>query len=72
VKRQKYSVKPLLLETLVEDNRFEGTCYKAANWRYLGKTKGRGKYDSRKEYGAPIKSIYIYPLAKSSLKELLK
>ncbi|NRA37527.1 MAG: DUF4338 domain-containing protein [Planctomycetes bacterium] len=62
---KKYCVKPLLLETLVEDNRFEGTCYKAANWRYLGKTKGRGKYDTKNEYAAPIKSIYIYPLAKT-------
>jgi hypothetical protein len=27
------------METFVEKPRFEGTCYKAANWRYLGQTK---------------------------------
>ena len=68
---QKYAVKPLLLETLVEDNRFEGTCYKAANWKYLGKTKGRGKYDTENKYDAPIKSIYTYPLEKKALSKIL-
>ncbi|WP_281246614.1 Druantia anti-phage system protein DruA [Desulfacinum infernum] len=31
-----------LLETFVEKDRFEGTCYKAANWLKVGLTKGRG------------------------------
>ena len=30
----------LLLETFVDPQRFEGTLYKAANWSYLGDTKG--------------------------------
>jgi hypothetical protein len=35
-------IKPVL-EAFVEKPRFQGTCYKAANWVYLGQTKGRGK-----------------------------
>lgn len=30
----------LLLETFVDPQRFHGTVYKAANWLYLGRTKG--------------------------------
>ena len=31
-----YGYRPVLLETFVEKRRFQGTCYKAANWVYLG------------------------------------
>jgi hypothetical protein len=31
--------------TFIEKPRFEGTRYKAANWRHLGQTKGLGKLD---------------------------
>ncbi|PIE57381.1 MAG: hypothetical protein CSA33_08910 [Desulfobulbus propionicus] len=33
-----------LRETFIETGRYQGTCHKAASWRYVGKTKGRGKY----------------------------
>jgi hypothetical protein len=39
----RYKIRPVLLETFVDSERFAGTCYKAANWIYVGKTKGRGK-----------------------------
>ena len=32
-----------LLETFVEQDRFKGTCYKAANWLCVGQTKGTAK-----------------------------
>jgi hypothetical protein len=35
-----YGIKPVLVETLVDGQRFKGTCYKAANWQYLGATTG--------------------------------
>ncbi|MCK5232658.1 MAG: DUF4338 domain-containing protein, partial [Desulfobulbaceae bacterium] len=38
-----YGIQPVLMESFVETERFAGTCYKAANWLYIGKTKGRGK-----------------------------
>ena len=37
-----------LVETFVDGERYRGTCYLAANWTHLGKTKGYGR--SRPEY----------------------
>lgn len=59
----RYSYRPVLIETFVEDGRFRGTCYKAANWQCLGKTQGRGKLDRYKRYALPVKSIWVYPLS---------
>lgn len=59
---RKYNHPIYLLETFVEKTRFMGTCYKAANWIYVGDTKGRGKLDVKKQYLLPIKSIWVYPL----------
>ncbi|MEA3508231.1 MAG: DUF4338 domain-containing protein, partial [Synergistota bacterium] len=36
---QRYGYQPVLLETFVECARFHGTCYRAANWTHVGKTK---------------------------------
>lgn len=60
IKRYNYS--PFLLETFVEFYRFKGTCYRAANWIYLGKTKGRGKLDQFHTHSLPIKNIFVYPI----------
>jgi len=58
-----YAVRPLLLETLVERTRFAGTCYRAANWRELGITSGRGRMDrSHQRHGAAPKTVFVYPL----------
>lgn len=51
------------LETFVDTKRFAGTCYKAANWIYLGQTKGRGKYNKTHKQLTSIKDIYGLPLA---------
>ncbi len=50
------------LETFVDTERFAGTCYKAANWQYLGQTKGRGKYNKTQKKITSIKDIYGLPL----------
>lgn len=60
----RYGYRPVLLETFVEKDRFQGTCYRAANWTYLGLTQGRGKLDRMKTYSLPIKSIWVLPLTK--------
>lgn len=59
----KYNVRPVLMESFVESQRFEGTCYKAANWQSVGKTKGRGKLGPNGQ-SVPIKDIWLYPLNK--------
>lgn len=38
-----YGTQPLLVETFVDNSKYKGTCYKAANWTCLGETKGFSK-----------------------------
>ena len=52
------------LETFVDKERFVGTCYKAANWIYLGDTTGRGKDDQTNKPNRSIKAVWGYPLSK--------
>ncbi|MDD4434253.1 MAG: DUF4338 domain-containing protein [Parabacteroides sp.] len=68
---REYCYAPVLLETFVDTSHFAGTCYKAANWIYLGETQGRGRMDREKEYGLSPKAIYMYPLQKD-FKDCLK
>jgi len=58
------------LETFVDKNRFVGTCYKAANWLYLGDTTGRGKDDKTHRANRSIKAVWGYPLGKNFKKYL--
>jgi hypothetical protein len=61
----RYGVRPRLLETLVDPARFRGTCYRAANWRPLGQTVGRGRMDRANVLaGHAPKAVYIYPLCR--------
>ena len=48
----------------METPRFSGTCYKAANWLCLGDTQGRGKLDTAHAHALPLKSVWVFPLAK--------
>ena len=66
-----YKRKIILLETFVETQKFLGTCYKAANWIYLGRTQGRGRNDRHSQHAVPIKDIYVYPLEKDYIQHLL-
>jgi len=52
------------LETFVDQERFAGTCYKAANWINLGHTTGRWRKDKKGEKDRHIKDILGYPLSK--------
>ena len=54
-----------LLETFVDRSRFAGTCYQAANWQYVGQTKGHAKKNARFYYHGQKKDIYVYPLART-------
>ena len=52
----------MLLETLVESPRHQGTCYKAANCIRVGRTTGRGKLSTSHHATLPVKDIWLYPL----------
>ncbi len=51
-----------LAETFVDTARYRGTCYRAANWVYLGETAGRSKRGNNYARGGTRKSLFIYPL----------
>ena len=57
-----YGYTPLLLETLVDVTRFNGTCYRAANWIALGQTTGRGRMDTHHTAQGTQKQIFVFPL----------
>ena len=59
---ERFQEELLLLETFVDRSRFRGTCYKAANWQYLGNTKGSGKKGASYHHHGVIKSVFVYPL----------
>lgn len=61
---EKYGHPIYLLETFVERERFQGICYRAANWTWVGQTKGRSRNDRYATLKVPIKDIYLYPLIK--------
>lgn len=60
--QRRYAYRPVLLETFVELPRLTGTGYKAANWRHIGVTQGRGKLDVHHRAQLPRKSVWVYPL----------
>ena len=60
----KYGHPIYLAETFVECERFRGTCYRAANWSWLGQTQGRGRNDRFRLLSVPIKDIYVRTLCK--------
>ena len=60
----RYGHRPLLLESFVDTTHYRGTCYKAANWQWIGRTKGRGRQDLLKKHDETVKDIYIYPFDK--------
>ena len=67
----RYGYQPVLVETFVEVGRHQGTCYKAANWIHVGRTKGRGKLDRYNAHALPVKDIYLYPLVRDFRHQLL-
>ena len=52
----------LLAETFVDLERFRGTCYRAANWQYLGLTRGTGRKGGGYEEHGRKKGLFVYPL----------
>jgi hypothetical protein len=58
------------LETFVDPQRFRGTCYRAANWIYLGDTTGRGKDAPTHKANRPLKQVLGYPLVKDFRRRL--
>jgi hypothetical protein len=58
------------LETFIDPARARGTCYRAANWVWLGRTTGRGKNAPSRRPTRSIKDVLGYPL-RTRFRELL-
>lgn len=64
--QNKYGHPILCLETFVDKSRFQGTCYRAANWIPVGQTTGRTRNDRDHQLVTPIKEILLYPLSRQA------
>jgi hypothetical protein len=53
-----------LLETFIDPERFRGSCYRAANWIYVGQSTGRGKADLTHRANRSLKELWVYPLSR--------
>lgn len=58
----RYGHMPCLVETFVDRSTQLGTCYRAANWQWVGDTQGRGRQDAGHARALTRKAIYLYPL----------
>lgn len=63
--RTKYARSLDLVETFVDTSRFQGGCYRAANWLGLGQTTGRTRQDRWNRISVPPKRVFVYPLTKN-------
>jgi hypothetical protein len=71
--QSRYHHRLYLLETFVQPDRFQGTCYQAANWIHVGQTTGRTRQSRRQrdnQVHAPVKDIYLYPLSADAPRQL--
>jgi hypothetical protein len=59
-------------ETFVDTTRHRGTCYRAANWVFMGRTTGRGKDDQTKKPNRTIKDVLGLPLVENFRERLLR
>jgi len=59
-----YGHRVVFAETFVYPRRFKGTCYRAANWQWLGRTTGRGNNDQTHRRNRPLKDVLGLPLTK--------
>ena len=69
--QERHGLEPVLAETFVDPAKYPGTCYRAANWQCIGRTKGRKANAS--EAGKTPKDVYLYlyPLTKDWKQVLL-
>ena len=57
--QQIFGLSPHFIETFVDPRRYKGTCYRAANWNLIGKTKGFSKQGDRHTNDNSPKMIFV-------------
>ena len=68
---EKWGYGPVLMETFVDPRKYNGTCYRAANWTYMGETTGAGLVRKGKSYKTNPKMLFVRPLVKNFRESLL-
>jgi len=68
--QNRWGFTPVLLETFVDPALYNGSSYKASNFKYIGMTKGTGLVRQAKSYTTTPKKIYMKPLTKNFRKIL--
>ena len=63
--QRKYGHPIHLLETFVDTSRFQGVCYRAANWQEVGLTTGRTRQNKTNVPQSPPKAVWLYPLGQN-------
>ncbi len=66
-----HGYRPVLIETFVDTSRYSGTCYRSANWKYVGESSGKDWKGESVDGKGIVKSIYLYPL-QSNFRAILK
>lgn len=69
--QQLYQHPVWLLESFVDVERFQGTCYRAANWQCVGRSLGRGTKSTVYGRNTSIKELWVYPLSRNFRQHLL-
>lgn len=59
---ERFGTRLWVVETFVDPSRYKGTCYRAANWQFIGHTHGSGKQGKGYVYHGSIKEVYVYAL----------
>jgi hypothetical protein len=62
--RECWGYGPVLLETFVDPEHYHGSCYKGANWQYLGMSTGEGLVRKGKSYRTTPKMVFVKPVVK--------
>ena len=70
--QRRYGHPVYFAETFIDRSRYRGTCYRAANWQYLGVTQGRGKDDLTHRANRTLKDILGLPLCRDFRERLLR
>ena len=71
--RQLHGHPVLVAETFVDPSRFAGTCYRASNWLWLGRTRGYRRQpggSARWSHHGQPKEIFVYPLQSDACQQL--
>lgn len=66
-----HAYRPVLIETFVDTAKYQGTCYRAANWLAIGETSGKDWKKTENNKDGTIKHLFVFPLT-PHFREILK